>query len=267
MPRSRRRSRISASPEASSVRPTSSNSSGALVSTTTTPSSCHCGGRPRSSHVEPSSTTRAGASAFDSPDLLFELPEELARARERQSWPSVPGRPSRRLPVESMLGRRLGPPSMVADCTADLAVVRCLKAWHGYSRILQSSSISARRSSRFSTTKSAACCGVSSARISRVMILRKPRRSSFCWSLISASAMLICTAASSLMLAMRSRSRCCARSCRCHSFCVRRHRERKAMRTRLVSVPSPSPPMFTTSACTISCSLPSVSSTASQAEW
>mmetsp|Transcript_106656 Transcript_106656/g.301692 ORF Transcript_106656/g.301692 Transcript_106656/m.301692 type:complete len:272 (+) Transcript_106656:1244-2059(+) len=271
MPRCRSRSRISASPAASSCRPTSSNSSASLTSITTTPCSVHSAGSTRSSQTGAIRTMRTRASScIPFEDFVW----SGVRAWERQSWPSPPGLPSRSAPgapppLDSQLGRRLGRLSADAWLMAAFAVARCRNAWQGYSRILQRPSSSLRKSSRRSTTKRATRYDLSSDSTWRVMILRKPRRSSFCSAFTSSDSRTDFSAACSLMLAMDRRSRCCTSSWRCHSFCVLRQRDLKAMRTRepTCAPVSPSAPKFITSACMISRSSPSLSSTASTAEW
>mmetsp|Transcript_29539 Transcript_29539/g.80813 ORF Transcript_29539/g.80813 Transcript_29539/m.80813 type:complete len:204 (+) Transcript_29539:1157-1768(+) len=202
MPLERSRSLISFSPEANKARPTSSNSSALLTSTTKTLSACHSCGRSCPSQAAPMSTTRlvTGGGAADTWLVLrrtsssFVAPQvPMDQLRQSCSPRARPSNNEARSYFSSVL-RRAGfwqalgaggeaphagggqKPS--SSQSADFATVRLLKALQGYSRIRQSSSTSSLASARFSTTMMATPRWPSSVPTFLVMIFRKPRRSS-----------------------------------------------------------------------------------------
>mmetsp|Transcript_36266 Transcript_36266/g.104176 ORF Transcript_36266/g.104176 Transcript_36266/m.104176 type:complete len:315 (+) Transcript_36266:312-1256(+) len=195
-------------------------------------------------------------------------------ARERQSLQSWPGRPSSKhfvaLSSVSMLLEVatvrvltvcVTPGVVLSSLMASLAAVKPLKAWTGYSKIVHNSSTSRLNVLSRSMTYTVTFWSISET--SRATILRKPRKSSFCSSRSSSPASKLCCATFNLLDTMSINTFCCFSSPCCHSFCVRRHFDLKAMRTW----PGPAPLMLTIWACTISFSWVSEPKTASKAEW
>mmetsp|Transcript_64862 Transcript_64862/g.140227 ORF Transcript_64862/g.140227 Transcript_64862/m.140227 type:complete len:224 (+) Transcript_64862:3-674(+) len=183
------------------------------------------------------------------------------RVSARQLRNSLPGLPSRRdfagsstTPAAELV---LSVPPM-ADCfdstgrrdmfaeraTCWIAEVRPRKDFTGYSRILHTSSVATRTSSSCSTMTTEMFEEFpSSSPTSRLMIFRKPRRISFSSSMTSPEALRMVSFSFSWPEIV-SRSVFCAWSMwLCHSFCVRRHLDWKAIFTP--------PPRFITSAWTI----------------
>mmetsp|Transcript_23440 Transcript_23440/g.65638 ORF Transcript_23440/g.65638 Transcript_23440/m.65638 type:complete len:392 (+) Transcript_23440:1192-2367(+) len=287
MPWTRRFSRISASPDAKRVRPTSSNSSASLVSATWKQGWLHSGGSWHCRPSTPRSTTRANSGGPLLLPLLcwlelvrvlrmlrqerLVLDREKGSLREEEKKSLVPNPPlvsscfsvADDLPVFSFTTGKAA--AAASSWSVAAALLTDSKTRQGNSRIWQSSCSSFLSLSRVSTMITSMPSRHSSWASWRVMILWKPLRSSFSSAQISSTTRSDSCAVSSFVEKVSSRARCCVSRFRCHSFCVRRHWDRNSIRTWFW------PPWvlvrFTTSACTHSRSPPSPSSMASHVEW
>mmetsp|Transcript_106788 Transcript_106788/g.308916 ORF Transcript_106788/g.308916 Transcript_106788/m.308916 type:complete len:245 (-) Transcript_106788:1523-2257(-) len=214
------------------------------------PSSCaHSLGKSFSSHAEPNNTMRIVSLSFVVDGFRYLVADFLElcgnNARDRQSReaserPSSNFGPSLTRTLSSVgvsvtfrlfsLSILSMPPTALdSSLIAAIAVDKPRKAWYGYSKMRHNSSISLLTLSSFSMMKTHIDLEPSSSATSRTMIFRKPRRSSFCSSRNSSPAWISSSLALSFVDTMFSKTRCCASNCRCHSFWVRRHRERKAI--------------------------------------